>query len=253
MNKIIVCLFGVLLLLFSCKEGKLQVSKIEGKQLPISTSIATNPKIDAFIEPYKTSIEKEMSNILAYAPNDLSKTNGKYNSAIGNMMADAVMELANPIFKKRLGQNIDGVLLNYGGIRASIPKGNITTRTAYNIMPFENQVVIVDLPAAAIDSMFAYLAKEQLAHPISGMKLVLNPDNSIKTALIQGKSIEKDKTYFIATNDYLKNGGDRMYFFADGKNDFYIDYKLRNLFIDYFKKKDTIAPKIDERFIKIER
>ena len=252
MRKIILYFFGIAVLFSSCKEDVLKVSKIEGKQLNISTEIAPNSEIETFIEPYKTAIEAEMNTVLAYAPHTLSKTNGQYNSAIGNMMADAVMELGNPIFKKRTGHEIDGVLLNYGGIRSIIPKGNITTRTAYNIMPFENQVAIVELPAAAVDSMFAYLATEQLAHPISGMQLILNPDNSIKSALVQGKPVEKDKTYFIATNDYLRNGGDRMYFFAEGKNVFFIDYKLRNLFIDYFAQKDTIAPEIDQRFIKIE-
>ncbi len=252
MRKYKLHLLALMLILSSCKENIPQVSKIEGKQLNISTAIAPNAEIETIVKPYKSAIENEMSIVLAYAPHALSKTNGQYNSAIGNMMADAVMELANPIFKKRTGNEIDGVLLNYGGIRSAISQGNVTTRTAYDIMPFENKVVIVELLASAVDSMFNYLAKEQLAHPISGMQLILNSDNSIKTALVQGKPVKKEKSYYIATNDYLLNGGDRMYFFAEGKNDFYIDYKLRNLFIDYFKKKDTIAPIIDERFIKIE-
>lgn len=252
MQKYIPCLFALTLLLSSCKEEVLEISRIEGKQLSISTAITPDSSILSFVKPYKSAIESEMNTVLAFAPKALSKTNGQYNSAIGNMMADAVMELANPIFKKRTGHEIDGVLLNYGGIRSSISSGNITTRTAYNIMPFENEVVIVELSATAMDSLFHYLAQEQLAHPISGMQLILNASNSIKSALIQGKPLEEKKTYYIATNDYLRNGGDRMYFFSAGKNYFFIDYKLRNLFIDYFDKKDTIAPVIDNRFIKIE-
>ena len=86
---------------------------------------------------YKSNIDS----VISYAPETYSKKDGNLNTAIGNLMADAVFSEANPVFNKRTGQNIDFVILNHGGIRSMIPKGNITTRTAYNVMPFENSVV----------------------------------------------------------------------------------------------------------------
>ncbi|MNR62085.1 bifunctional 2',3'-cyclic nucleotide 2'-phosphodiesterase/3'-nucleotidase precursor protein [compost metagenome] len=65
--------------------------------------------------------------------------------------------------------------------------------------------------------------------------------------MIQGKPVEKDKIYYVGTNDYLANGGDNMNFFKKGIQKFDLDYKLRNILIDYFKEVDTIAVINDTR------
>ena len=162
-------------------------------------------------------------------------------------MSDAVYEIANPIYKKRTGRSFDAVLLNYGGIRSSLSQGTITTRTAYEIMPFENELIVLEMTANQIHQMFDYL-KSGTAHPFTGMTLQLDNTGAISKAQIQGKDIDTTKTYFIATSDYLKNGGDNMNFFSGSKSELLLDYKIRNVLIDYFKKKDTIAPLVDNRF-----
>ncbi|WP_347567255.1 5'-nucleotidase C-terminal domain-containing protein [Olleya sp. YS] len=227
------------------------MSKIEGRQININDSIVLDDAIDAYIKPYRESINKDMEAILSYAPDTYSKTDGEFNTAIGNLMADAVFEQSNPIYKKRTGNDIDMVLLNHGGIRAIISKGNITTRTAFEVMPFENSIVVVELKGQQIDSLTNYLSKAKRAHPIQGLKLTLDKDFSVKEALINGQKIEKDKVYHVATNDYLYNGGDRMRFFQVNDSVHVLDYKIRNALLDYFKKVDTIKPVIDDRFIQI--
>ena len=47
-------------------------------------------------------------------------------------MADDVYDEANPVFKSKTAKNIDMVLLNHGGIRSVLSKGNITKRTAFD-------------------------------------------------------------------------------------------------------------------------
>lgn len=152
-------LFIALTFTFSCKEKEIGVSEIKAEQLPINDSIEENPEIKAFIKPYAEHVAQEMDSVLAYTPQTLSKTDTQYNTAIGNMMADAVFEMANPVFKHRTQHNLDGVLLNFGGIRSIISQGEITTKTAYDIMPFENEVVVTKLSAKAMQELFSYLAK----------------------------------------------------------------------------------------------
>ncbi|WKX75411.1 hypothetical protein [Zobellia laminariae] len=64
--------------------------------------------------------------------------------------------------------------------------------------------------------------------------------------------LEEDKTYYVATSNYLVNGGDSMVFFEDAVNITNTDYLIRNAMIDYFKKTDTLKPVIDNRFIKLD-
>ena len=164
-------------------------------------------------------------------------------------MADAVFERCAPILKKRYNIDLDMVLLNHGGIRAPLPKGPIQTKTAFNIMPFENKVVVAQMKGSVLMKLVNYLTKAKRAHPISGMELAITRNGTIKTLRVQGKEIESNRIYFVATNDYLYKGGDRMDFFQKSETVLDIDYKIRNVLIDHFTTKDTLNPKRDQRFI----
>lgn len=249
-HKILYSLLLFTIVLSGCKqEINYAPERVKSDLLPISSNVDEDTTIINFIAPYKNAITKEMDSVLSYAPKSYSKRDGTLNTAIGNMMADAVFEMANPIFKKRAGYPFNAVLLNYGGIRSSINKGPITTRTAYELMPFENEVVVVELSGKQIQAMFEYL-KSGTAHPISNIEIELTKDGELKRTTIQGKNIIENETYFIATNDYLMNGGDNMQFFSKPISVLNLDYKVRNVLIDYFTKYDTIAPQKDRRFIK---
>ncbi|WP_272022916.1 5'-nucleotidase C-terminal domain-containing protein [Olleya namhaensis] len=233
----------------SCKNETYSLTKIEGKKITITDTLAIDPDIDAYIKPFRESLNKDMNTVLSYAPETYTKNDGDLNTAIGNLMADAVMQESNPIFNKRTGNNIDMVLLNHGGIRSILSKGNITTRTGFEIMPFENSIVVVALKGPQIDSLTTYLSRAKRPHPISGLQLTLDKNYSITEALVNNKPIDKDKTYYVATNDYLYNGGDGMRFFQTNDSLYVLNYKIRNAMLDYFKKVDTIKPVIDNRFI----
>ena len=246
-NSLLIILF--LSLAYSCKEVP---NRIEGSRIEINDSIPANKELEDYITPYRDNVNKNLDSVISYAPETYSKTDGEFNTAIGNLMADAVFSESNPVFNKRTGKNIDFVLLNHGGIRAIISQGNITTRTAYEVMPFENSVVVVALKGKQINALFDYLSKAKRAHPVSKqVELLLDNDFNIKKALVNGKPVLEDETYYVATNDYLYNGGDRMTFFRPSDSLYTLDYKIRNVLIDYFKEKDTINPKIDNRFTKL--
>ncbi len=241
----------IALSVFSCKQDSWQLKQVHGKQISISDSLIADPEIEAFIKPYREHLNKDLDSVLSYAVDTYSKSDGELNTAIGNLFADVVYEQSNPIFFKRTGKNIDMVLLNHGGIRAIISKGPVTARTAFEIMPFENSVVVASIKGSQVNLLVDYLAKAKRAHPIAKLKLVLDKNDNVMEASISGKAIDPDKIYHIATNDYLYSGGDHMTFFQPSESLDVLDYKIRNAFIDYFKKTDTINPVIDNRFIKL--
>ncbi|RXP52278.1 UDP-sugar hydrolase [Lutibacter sp. HS1-25] len=247
MKKIFIFIFTVLSLA-NCKKEPQQLKNIEGKQLAITEEILTDTTITAYIKPYKTAVDSEMSKVLSYTPTDLIRTDGKLESSLGNLFADMCYQRANPVFKSRTGNNIDFALFNYGGIRAGITKGNITTQNAFNLMPFENALVVVELTAKKIEEMVAYLIQQNLAHPLS-KQFNLTLTNTEYKLIINNIPFDKSKTYFVLTSDYLQNGGDSMNFFKNPINLTKLDYKLRNAIIDYFAEIDTIKVELDGRFI----
>ena len=235
------------LIFSSCK---VQLSEIKGKQIAVTDSTAIDAEIESFITPYREHIKKDLDSILAYSPKTYSKKDGELNTAIGNLMADIVYSEGNPVFNKKTGNTIDAVVLNHGGIRSIISEGPITARTAYEVMPFENKIVVIGLKGSKITKITDFMKSSKRAHPIAGLNIVLDKDYHVFSATIKGKEIETDKVYYIATSDYLYNSGDNMYFFKPNESVTHIDYKIRNAMIDYFKKVDTINPIIDNRFIR---
>lgn len=237
--------------LISCRDAT-SLAEIEGREIGITDTIKASDAIENFVSPYRKRIDAVLDSALAYAPLTISKTDGTYNTTAGNLIADIVLSEAEPIFKSRTGGDIDFVLLNHGGIRSIIPMGKVTARSAYEVMPFENSIVVAELSGKSVKDLVLYLRDSGRAHPISGLQVVLDRANEIETIRIQGKPLDENRTYNVATSDYLLNGGDNMMFFKDAEKITKIDYKIRNAMIDYFNKVDTIAPVVDDRFYRME-
>ncbi|WP_309641599.1 5'-nucleotidase [Flavobacterium sp.] len=239
-------LFLTFLLSVSCRQQKLYVTKIEGKEIGITDKNKEVAAIEEFIKPYREHIDQDLSTILAVAPQTLDK-NGEWQTPMGNMFSDAVMLKGNPVFMAREKKSIDIVLLNAGGVRSIIPQGNVTARTAFEIMPFENSLVVIGLKGEQIEEMLQYIITEKKPHPLSGMTFTIDKNNVAKDIMIQGKPFLRANIYYVGTNDYLANGGDNMNFFKKGVQKYDLDYKLRNILIDYFKDVDTIPMTTDTR------
>jgi 5'-nucleotidase len=246
MKKIIISIFTILLF-FSCKNEPQILVKVEGKLLPITEEIQSKKEIEEFIKPYREKVESEMSTVLSYTEKDLVRTDGELESSLGNLMADLCYDRANPVFKSRTNNNIDFALFNYGGIRAGISKGEIKTENTFQLMPFENNLVVVELTSEKIKELVNYLITNNKAHPLS-KHINLEITKKGYNLTINNKPLDDSKTYFVLTSDYLQNGGDKMDFFKNPVSIENLDYKLRNAIIDYFKDTDTIKVKLDGRF-----
>lgn len=239
-----------MLFAFGCSNQKEYVSKIEGKQIAVTNLNGENTEIEAFVRPYRENIDKDMNEILAFAPETLEKSKGKWQTSIGSLQADITLASANKIFNLREKKSVDICLLNHGGIRSIIPQGNVTTRTAFELMPFENNLFVVALKGEQIVEMANYLIKEKKPHPLAGVQIFLNKEETNFTKImVQGKPLDLNATYYVATNDYLYNGGDSMYFFEKRTAVFDLNYKLRNIWVDYFKEVDTVATPKNQRII----
>ena len=243
-------IFLTLLFVVSCSKQNYNVTKITGKLLPITEKENQVAQIENFIKPYREHINKDLDSILAYCPVTLDKS-GKWQSTIGNLMADVSLMRGNLLFKARENKKIDICLLNSGGIRSILPKGNITARNAFEIMPFENSMVVIVLKGEQISEMVDFLIADKKPHPLAGITFTINKNNQSKNILVQGKPLQKETVYYVGTNDYLSDGGDNMNFFKKAIQKYDLDYKLRNILIDYFKQVDTI-PVINDVRITLE-
>lgn len=235
--------------LISCAEKKYYVTKIEGKEIAITNQNSEVAEIENFIKPYRDNIDKDLSLVLANAPETIDKS-GEWQTPMGNFLSDITFDKSNAVFQLREKKSIDICLLNHGGIRTIIPKGDVTARNAFEIMPFENSAIVVGLKSGQIIEMVYYIITEKKPHPLKGLTFTIGKDNQPKDILVNGKELEIEKIYYVVTSDYLVNGGDNMTFFKESVQKFDLDYKLRNIIIDYFKEHKIITANKDIRISK---
>lgn len=241
----ILCIF---LALVSCKKSNQQLTKITAKTINVSGTIQPSSEIDNMVAPFREKLTSEMQQVLCFNPTTLTKKDGEMQSTLGNLMADMCWEMGNPIFKEKTGKPIDLVLFNFGGMRASIPQGNVTTENAFKLMPFENELVVTTLTGEKITELFNYFVNSQKANPLS-KSVAITIQNDTYEVEINGEKFDKTKSYSVLTSDYLQNGGDKMSFFHNPEKLTSLDYKVRDAIIDYFKKVDTLQTSLDNRVI----
>lgn len=238
-------LLGIALLsLTACKTTSLQVANVQTqKNISINKELKDDEGFAKFIEPYTLKLNKEMNQKISYTQVDLTKEGD--NSNLGNLLADYTFDGADVWTKTNLNKNVDAALINIGGIRTTIGKGDILLKNIFEVMPFENEVIIVKMKGSDVQGLFDYYAKTQVNNPVSHLYIETNNGQLTKT-LINGKAVDPNQHYYIATSDYLALGGDNMKFFSKGES-IPTGIKLRDLFIDYFKKNTEVNPKEDIR------
>lgn len=241
-------LFLFIVSIIGCKNGSYEVSEINAEKITLNPEIQQDSIIIGVFLPYKDKMTEEITKILSYAPYTLERTDGNLQSTLGNLIADLSYKKANELFEKKTGKKVDFSMSNYGGIRAAITKGNVTVSNAFELMPFDNTLVVVELNYEKIKELFAYFMSKNMAHPLSS-QIELRIKNKSYEILINGKAIDKNKTYYVATSNYLQKGGDAMNFFKDPLSLYDSNFLIRDAIVEYFKSKDTLISNLDNRVI----
>lgn len=230
MNKILYISF-TLFALISCNTKhtgyKSQVDTVLSKKYNVdSTSInRIDTTIYNQIQPYKDSLQTVMNNIVAVS--DTAMIKGRPESLLSNWVADVFLSYARKIYN----DTIHACVYNMGGIRAILPKGNITLRNIYQLMPFENELVVLQLKGTVIYEMVNHIAL-QGGDAVSGLTLKIK-NNKAQDILIQGFEIDTAMIYTILTNDFIADGGDKYYCFKKNIMRQSLDITVRNALLNY--------------------
>lgn len=243
--KIKFLLFGFAALVLTACKTPLNIAKIQTeKNISIAQDLPEDQNFNTIIAPYKKELEGKMNTKISHTAVDLNKQGD--NSNLGNLLADFTFEGADDWAKKNgIPGGVDAALINVGGIRSTIGAGDILTKSIYEVMPFENEVLIVKMKGSDVKGLFDYYLNTQKNNPISHLYIETDNGKVIKE-LVNGKELDVTKIYFIATSDYLAMGGDNMTFFGKGEL-ISTGIKLRDLFLEKFKSNPEITAPTDVR------
>lgn len=207
---------------------------VSADNMEVAGTSTSDSELDKLIEPYKDSIESEMNEVIAIAEMDyiVERPSGNLN----NWVADAIF--SSETKNKRL--SIPAFcLLNTGGIRSTLNKGNITVGDIFKIAPFDNEIVWVRMPVSSLAKIEKYLVKSG-GEPISNAQLA-------DGKLILGGLKPSTDEVIIITSDYLFNGGDNMDFFKDNIEVTYTGKLLRDALIEEARYQEVLIESTETR------
>ncbi|MFC7667880.1 5'-nucleotidase C-terminal domain-containing protein [Hymenobacter humi] len=189
---------------------------------------AEDPAAAALIAPYHDKVTTQMQEVLGNAPSALVKMPGE--SPLANFVADLQRARAS----QALGQPVPLGVMTNGGLRAGLPAGPVTLGSVFELMPFENELVVLDAPGPVVQRLFEYAARIKMA--VSGATYTVTFDGLPKDIRIGGQPFDanQNKTWPIAISDYLASGGDNMVFFKE-LTPRHTNILLRNAIADYIR------------------
>lgn len=235
-------LFFLTTALVSCKTS-FQISKKESGQYKFTDTSYTEVDSAVYkdILPYREKMQSAMNEVLAVSTSSMEKAIPE--SKLGNFFSDACMSSA-----RAKGMQADFAVFNTGGLRRSLPMGTITRGDVFELMPFENTLVILTMNGGDVEKLVNFIATKGGA-PVSGLRLRII-DSVATDVFINNVALDIKKSYRILTSDYLANGGDSFPFVTDNKWED-VNLKVRDALIDFLisqtKEGKKISVELDQR------
>ncbi|HZL11324.1 MAG TPA: 5'-nucleotidase [Prolixibacteraceae bacterium] len=247
MRRLFISISAVLLLV-ACSP-RLSVYQITTQNIQVSAQTSTvDSMVQSILTPYRDSIEQDMSTLVAVSATPLRKD--KPESKLTNLVADILLQYGTEYCKlKNLNMIPNASYVNYGGLRASLPQGEITVGHIFELMPFENEIVLLKISGESIHEMAERIAARG-GEGVSGLILGIRNEKPA-TVKIGGNEVDPAAWYWLVTNDYVADGGDQMSMFLNPAERININIKFRDVLIqslsDRYKKDGIISVKEDGR------
>jgi 2',3'-cyclic-nucleotide 2'-phosphodiesterase (5'-nucleotidase family) len=216
------------------------VKDAKGRLLPVDPkSTPPDPAVRAVIDTYGRELDARLKEVVGELAAPARRGDGMEPSTAGNWMADVI---------RRVGEAEVG-LTNLGGIRCDLEKGPVTRADCYRLMPFENDVVAMDLHGADLRRLLVRHFKGDGPYRLvwSGLLAEVTADRKLVAVEVAGEPLDDARTYRVATNSFLAAGGDGFGDFRRGRNVTRTGVLIRDALARDLLDHSPVTPAADER------
>ncbi len=186
---------------FDTETGKAVFSHISIDSR-LDSGVAQYADMNDWLAPYAEQVNKKMNTRIATSECEMTNKDQR----LGNWVCDAVVEVGRQLY----GEDVQFSLMNRGGIRQNMPKGDVTEGDIESMLPFDNRLVVIDIKGEYLLRVFEALGGRGGDAASSAVKVVYHRDGTLRSAKINGKKVNPNEHYILITIDYLANGGSRM-------------------------------------------
>lgn len=227
--------------LLACSTPNIPLS-LSYKEYPINSTLKPDTSLINLVQPYGVELNKTMGKIIGFS--NISMYKKQPESILGNFMADCIQKMG----AQKFNQPVNIGFMNQGGIRSGLNKGNITVGNVYELMPFDNLIVLQELSGVVLEKFIQLIAADG-GWPISAGSSFTIKDKKAVDIIINGKPIDLKAKYITANTDYIANGGGNSTML---KGISYINkgYLLRDALIDYINDLTNAGMPVDGKLEK---
>lgn len=208
-----------------------------------------------FLKPYRAAVDSVNNHVVAQAAYDLPK---ERLGGLANLTADIAYLHGKEIVDslRKAGNQVpypDMSIMNVGGIRHHMPQGDITEGQILSTYPFSNRFVLISIKGEDIIKAMRVSALKG-GEAISGnVRVVTDWKGDLKRVVIDGKEMDPDKEYVVATIDYVAEGNDDLVSLANHKKIWESDEEIAVPILEWIKRQNTlgleIGPDCRNRFV----
>jgi len=223
----------------SCSPTRFVPAELEYASYEIKLEkTGENEALKNMLRPYSDSVENSMNITIGSLGGEMTKNWPE--CSLGAFMTDAYLQMGSDTFR----QKVDFALMNMGGIRlGSLPAGTITRGRIFELMPFDNLLVLLRLTGSQVENLLTDVASKG-GWPIAGGSYTISGKKAVDIK-IDGKPLDPLKMYVLATSDYIANGGDESNTLKNIPQ-ISLGYLQRDALLAYVKKfasQDKMVPK----------
>ncbi|HEX6171109.1 MAG TPA: 5'-nucleotidase [Chitinophagaceae bacterium] len=221
-----------ILLAISCntsyKAENVQYSSYRIQQLDAgSKSVAT------IVKPYSDSVNKLMNIVIGYNEAQLEKK--RQGNTLGFFITDAYLEMA----RQKVDPKVDAAFMNSGGIRLpELPAGAITQGKIFELMPFDNLMVLLKVKGSLLKQYLDTLAANDGIIE-SGITMQIE-NKTVQQVMVGGKPLDLNADYSIVHSDYVAMNTNLLKNIKRSSN----GYLLRDAILDYVKLINSQSKKV---------
>lgn len=239
------------LLLCSSCASHWQMTGVERSRILVDKRYDAQPDAQAaaFLKPFADEVNKEMSPVVGRTARYMASH--RPESELSNLLSDILIWGG-----ARFGEKPDFGVYNIGGIRAALPQGEVTVGDVLDVAPFDNKIYFLTLTGDKVLELFAQIAHRGGEGVSNSVCLHISRDGKLLSATVGGQPVDKNRSYRIATLDYVAQGNDEMVAFKAKTNVVAPDSESNNLrfiIMDYLRelasKGQTADSKVEGRIV----
>ncbi len=252
---------------FSRQRGRWQAGEPRGELLPSDATIGADGDVAAVDAPFEQAARRWLDETVAEAEEAFPADRARLEDT-------ALLDLINDAQLKATGADLSMTSLLPGGRYQGLPKGRVTVRDLWELYPYENQLVVVDVDGARLKACLEHAAAFFGEATLAGGQIVLTPNprmipydfdvlqgatyridptepvgRRVKDLVVRGQPVRPADRFTLAVNSYRAQGGGGYSALRHAKIVKSLPLGVRELLIESLRAAGHLRPIVDHNWV----